>query len=302
MNLLSSKDLNAKQMRDLFLRADKLQPISERLEPMSTELRGKTICNLFIDNSTRTRLSFELAAKRLGAEVLTFVPGASSISKGESLRDTVQNIEALGVDAFVVRHPDDGAPKAITHWTALPVINAADGNNEHPTQALLDCYSIREVVKTDDFSDVHVAIVGDIKHSRPAHSDTIAMTALGAKVTLVGPTELLPESPAWKNDQVTLTDDIGAINDADFVYMLRMQHERHGNSFDTGSYINAYGMTAERLKSLKPDVLIAHHGPMNRGIEISEDVADQFQEFITRHVTNGVTTRMAVLSMLLEES
>jgi aspartate carbamoyltransferase catalytic subunit len=169
---------------------------------------------------------------------------------------------------------------------------------------LLDCYSMREVVKSDDFSDVNVAIIGDIAHSRCARSDTAAVTALGGQVTLIGPPQLLPDNVnGWSNNdsRVSLTDDISAVAGADFVYMLRMQYERQDNHFDSTNYLFDYGMTTDRVKTLKPNALVAHHGPMNRGIEISDDVANQFQDFITRHVTNGVTTRMAVLSLLLGE-
>lgn len=304
MNLLSSKDLNAAQMRTLFERADRLQPVSERLEPISNELAGKTVCNLFFEDSTRTRLSFETAARRLGAEVLTFTVGNSSVKKGESLKDTVLTLEAMGLDAFVVRDKT-GGPQDVAQFTELHVVNAGDGTNQHPTQALLDCFSIREVVKTDDFSDIRVAIVGDIAHSRCARSDSAAMTALGAHVSLIGPQELLPENVnGWgaSDSQVTLTTDVTALESADFIYMLRMQYERQNDQYDATNYLNNYGMNSDRLKTLKPDVMVAHHGPMNRGIEISDDVADQFQDFVTRHVTNGVTVRMAVLSTLLEAS
>ena len=265
--------------------------------------------SLFFEDSTRTRLSFEAAAKRLSADVMTFSAGSSSLNKGESLRDTVETIEAMGIDAVVVRHPSSGAPWQIARWLHGPsVVNGGDGWHEHPTQALLDCYTIlaerraRGVVADDERSlaGLRIGIVGDIRHSRVARSDVLAFTAIGAAVTLVAPHTLLPPSLAgWP---VEVTDDLDAVLPSlDVVYLLRLQRERMAEALlpSLREYSARYGLTRERADRMAKDALIMHPGPVNKGVELAADVADRPSAVITRQVSNGVAVRMAVLYLLL---
>ena len=297
-HLLSISDLGRDGIEDLLDLTDSFVEVSERRIPKVPTLRGKTVVSLFYEESTRTRLSFEGAAKRLSADTMNFTVGTSSVKKGESLRDTVLTIEAMGVDAIVIRHASAGVPWQVAQWVDAAVINAGDGWHEHPTQALLDCYTIRE--RLGSLTDRHIAIVGDIKHSRVARSDTLAFTALGASVTLVAPPTLLPPSLAgWP---VAVSHDLDEVlPKVDVVYALRMQRERMTESLlpSLREYTAGFGLTPERARRLPAHALVMHPGPMNRGVEIAADVADLPNAVITRQVTNGVAVRMAVLFRLL---
>jgi aspartate carbamoyltransferase catalytic subunit len=261
-------------------------------------LRGKTVVWLFYEDSTRTRLSFEQAAKRLSADTMNFSVSTSSVKKGESLRDTVQTIEAMGVDGIVVRHASAGAPWQITQWVDASVINAGDGWHEHPTQALLDCYTIRKHLGT--VAGKRIAIVGDIKHSRVARSDVLAFTALGAEVTLVAPPTLLP--PNLEGWPVQVSHDLDAVlPKVDVVGLLRMQRERMTEALipSLREYTALYGLTRRRVDLLAEHALVMHPGPMNRGVEIAAEVAELPRSVIIDQVRNGVAVRMAVLYLLL---
>ena len=275
--------------------------INRRPVPKVPALRNKTVVSLFFEDSTRTRLSFETAAKRLSADTMTFSVGTSSVNKGESLRDTIETVAAMGVDAFVVRHKSSGVPWQISRWTQASVVNAGDGWHEHPTQALLDCYTIRTALnRPDGFDGLHIAIVGDIKHSRVARSDVWAFAALGARVTLVAPHTLLPPSlQGWPVDVVHHIDDI--IDRVDVLYMLRMQRERMHEALvpSLREYTARFGLTPDRADRLQQHALVMHPGPMNRGVEMAVDPSELPGSVITQQVTNGVSVRMAVLFDLL---
>jgi aspartate carbamoyltransferase catalytic subunit len=297
-HVLSVGDLGRDGIDELMRLTESFVEVSERKIPKVPALRGKTVVSLFYEDSTRTRLSFETAAKRLSADTMNFSVGTSSVKKGESLRDTVQTIEAMGVDAIVVRHGSAGVPWQVAEWVDASVVNAGDGWHEHPTQALLDCYTIRERRGTLD--GLHIAIVGDIKHSRVARSDVLAFTLLGARVTLVAPPTLLPPSLAgWPVDVSHDLDDV--LPKADVVYLLRMQRERMTEALlpSLREYTALYGLTPRRAQLLADDALIMHPGPMNRGVEIAAEVAELPRSVITRQVANGVAVRMAVLFLLL---
>jgi aspartate carbamoyltransferase catalytic subunit len=297
-HLLSIDDLGADGIEEVLRAADTFAEVNRRPIPKVQALRGKTVVSCFFEDSTRTRLSFETAARRLGADVMTFTAGSSSLKKGESLRDTVETLEAIGADAFVVRHRSAGVPQQIAGWTEASVVNAGDGQHEHPTQALLDCYTLREHL--GDLHGKSVLIVGDVKHSRVARSNVAAFSALGAKVKLVAPQTLLPPSlDDWPVDVTTNLD--GALDDADVVYLLRIQQERMDQALlpSLREYSQLYGLDSARASRLKPGALILHPGPMNRGVEIAADVADAPNAVITEQVANGVAVRMAVLFILL---
>jgi aspartate carbamoyltransferase catalytic subunit len=270
------------------------------------------VATVFAESSTRTRLSFETAARRLSADVLSFAPASSSISKGESLRDTVETVAAMGVDCFVVRHGTAGVPAQVARWTGVHVVNAGDGWHEHPTQALLDCATIRQALAerdgvaveetgTERFAGLRVTVVGDISHSRVARSVTAAMAALGARVTLVGPGSLLPASTEqWPVDAVA-TDLDAVLHDTDVCYVLRMQTERGAGSFvpSLREYRDHWGLTAARAARLPAHAVVLHPGPMVRGVEIADEVAELPRTLVLRQVANGVAVRMAVLFLLL---
>ena len=286
--------------------ADSFVEVSERAIPKVPVLRGKTVVSLFYEDSTRTRLSFETAAKRLSADTMTFAVSGSAVKKGESLRDTVETITAMGVDAVVVRHSSAGVPRQVASWTDACVINAGDGCHEHPTQALLDCYTIRQSLALEPgpsqlgFEGLRVAIVGDVKHSRVARSNVAAFTALGAEVTLVAPPTLLP--PSLVGWPVSVSNDLDAVlPKVDVVYLLRIQVERGSGVLlpSLREYTAGYGLTMQRFKLLAENALIMHPGPMNRGVEIAAEVASMPRSVITRQVSNGVAVRMAVLFLLL---
>lgn len=297
-HLLSIDDLDRDAIEELLLLADSFVEVNRRPIPKVPALRGKTVVSLFYEDSTRTRLSFETAARRLGADTMTFTVGSSSVKKGESLRDTVATIEAFGVDAFVVRHASSGAPRQVVRWSDAAVINAGDGWHQHPTQALLDCFTIRE--RLGGLDGRHVAIVGDVKHSRVARSNVEAFTRLGAHVTLVAPPTLLPPSlVGWPVEVATSLDEVLPL--VDVCYLLRIQQERMAEALipSLREYTAGWGLTAQRLPLVRPDALIMHPGPMNRGVEISPEAADAPNAVITAQVANGVAVRMAVLFQLL---
>jgi aspartate carbamoyltransferase catalytic subunit len=298
-HLLSIDDLGGADGIDEVLRlTDRFVEVSAREIPKVPALRGYTVAWLFYEDSTRTRLSFETAAKRLSADTMNFSVGSSSVNKGESLRDTVETIAAMGVDAIVVRHKSAGVPWQIARWVDASVINAGDGWHEHPTQALLDCYTIRQ--RLGSVAGKHIAIVGDIKHSRVARSDIAAFHALGAEVTLVAPQTLLP--PSLEGWPVKVSHDLDAVlPEVDVCYLLRMQRERMNEALvpSLREYHTYYGLHGERAARLPEGALIMHPGPMNRGVEITADVAALDNAVITQQVTNGVAVRMAVLFLLL---
>jgi aspartate carbamoyltransferase catalytic subunit len=297
-HLLSIEDLGGDGITALLELTDRFVEVSERRIPKVPALLGKTVVSLFYEDSTRTRLSFETAAKRLSADTMNFSVGTSSVNKGESLRDTVETIEAMGVDAIIVRHGSAGVPWQITGWVDCSVINAGDGGHEHPTQALLDCYTIRQ--HCGSLRGRHIAIVGDIKHSRVARSNLLAFVSLGAEVTLVAPQTLLPARlDGWP---VKVSHDLDAVlPSADVVYLLRMQRERMNEMLipSLREYTACYGMTLERAARLPKNAVIMHPGPMNRGVEISAEVAGLTNAVIIDQVKNGVAVRMAVLFLLL---
>ncbi|MBD3348579.1 MAG: aspartate carbamoyltransferase catalytic subunit [Candidatus Eisenbacteria bacterium] len=271
--------------------------ILERPVKKVPTLRGVTIANLFFEASTRTRMSFELAEKRLSADTLNFSASTSSVKKGETLRDTARNIEAMKVDMVVMRHGSPGAPHFLADHLDASIINAGDGPHEHPTQALLDIFTMRE--KVGPLAGKRVTIVGDILHSRVARSDVWGLRALGAEVTLCGPRTLMP-AQAESLGVAVETDLVAAIRDADVVNILRIQKERQSGSFlpTLREYTELFGLDARRLAHLRPDAIVMHPGPINRGVELSPDVADGERSVILDQVTNGVAVRMAVIYLV----
>jgi aspartate carbamoyltransferase catalytic subunit len=297
-HLLGIEDLPADDIDRLLGLTDSFVEVSRRRMPKVPALQGRTVTWLFYEDSTRTRLSFEQAAKRLSADTLSFSVSTSSVKKGESLRDTVETIEAMGVDAIVVRHSSSGVPHQIAQWVSGSVINAGDGWHEHPTQALLDCYTIREHL--GGLAGRHIAIVGDINHSRVARSDVWAFTRLGAEVTLVAPPTLLP--PTTEGWPVRVSHDLDAVlPEVDVVYLLRMQRERMDEALlpSLREYTAGYGLTRRRVDLLSDKAIVMHPGPMNRGVEIAAEVADLPRSVVVDQVRNGVAVRMAVLFDLL---
>ena len=297
-HLLSINDLVRPDLERILDLTESFAEVSERAIPRVPALRGKTVAWLFYEDSTRTRLSFEAAAKQLSADTLNFTVRSSSVNKGESVRDTVQTIDAMGIDAIVVRHSCAGVPHRVGDWIDASVINAGDGSHEHPTQALLDLYTARS--RLGDLDGARVAIVGDILHSRVARSDVLAFAAMGAEVTLVAPPPLLPSSlDGWP---VTVTHDFDSIlGQTDICYLLRMQLERQASALvpSLREFRAEYGLDSSRADRLADGALIMHPGPMNRGVEIDGDVADRPNAVITEQVANGVAVRMAVLFLLL---
>jgi aspartate carbamoyltransferase catalytic subunit len=299
-HLLSIDDLGPAGIQEMLDVSDSFVEVTQRDIPKVPALRGKTVVTLFYEDSTRTRLSFETAAKRLSADTMSFTVGTSSVGKGEGLLDTVRTIEAMGIDAMVVRHQSAGAPHRIARWVDAAVVNAGDGRHEHPTQALLDLLTLRRRLGPDGLADLRVAIVGDVRHSRVARSGVKAFAAIGADVTIVGPPTLLPESlEGWPARAATDLDDV--LPEVDVVYLLRIQRERLGAALfpSLREYTTRYGLTADRATRLKPDTVVMHPGPMNRGVEIAAEVADGPASIITDQVANGVAVRMAVLWSLL---
>ena len=303
-HLIDTTQLSAADAIGVLDTAQEFAKLQDRQVPKLPTLRGVTVANVFFEDSTRTRLSFESAAKKLSADVITFAGQGSSLSKGESLKDTAQTLEAMGADIMVIRHSSSGAAHTLAHsgWVQASIINAGDGTHQHPTQALLDAYTIRHRLRGDqatggDLAGVRVAIVGDIAHSRVARSNAWLLTSLGATVTLVAPRTLLPRGvESWPVDITTSLDDV-IDNAPDAVMMLRIQNERmRGSHFPSpGEYVSHYGLTEERFRRLPESTLVMHPGPMNRGVEISSVAADSPQSTILEQVSNGVWVRMAVL-------
>ena len=296
-HLLGLRDLSAEEITYILDTAEGFEEISTRSVKKAPPLRGKVIVNLFFEDSTRTKSSFVLAASRLSADVIDFARKASSVSKGETLLDTAKNLEAMGIDIVIVRHGAGGAAKFLSRNIKAGVINAGDGYCEHPTQGLLDVYTIRKM--KGSLEGLKIAIVGDIAHSRVARSDMWAMTKLGAEVIFVGPPTLMP--PEAKRLPVTTNyslDDV--IEHVDVINMLRIQFERMGgNPFPSiREYSHYFGLTVERMKKAKPDILVMHPGPINRGLEIESEVADGSNSVILQQVTNGLAVRMAVLFLI----
>ena len=302
-HLLSAADLDATEIATVLDLAEEMSQVQTRPVKKLPALRGRTVVNLFFEDSTRTRSSFELAGKWLSADVINVSAKGSSVSKGESLRDTVLTIAAMGVDALVIRHHASGAPLLASQWIDAHVVNAGDGTHEHPTQALLDAFAIRRHLRRTgrtDLTGVRVAIVGDLTHSRVARSNVLLLKTLGAQVTLVAPPTLLPSGVAtWPATVHTDFDEV--LTDTDVIMMLRVQRERmSGGYFPTPrEYTVGYGLTRERLSRLAPDTAICHPGPMNRGLEISADAADAASSLILDQVAAGVAVRMSVLYHLL---
>jgi aspartate carbamoyltransferase catalytic subunit len=293
-DLLGLRELSADEITVVLETADAFKQVGTREIKKVPALRGKTLINFFVEPSTRTRTSFELAALRLSADVVNISAATSSLTKGETLKDTARNLEALHADILVLRHGSAGAPQFLAERLGASVINAGDGAHEHPTQGLLDLYTIRE--KKGTIEGLHVVIVGDILFSRVARSNIFGLTKFGARVTLVGPSTLVPRE--FESLGVTVSHDIEAVlPTADVVNLLRIQHERQRKEFfpGVGEYIRLFGLTKKRAKLLKPDCVIMHPGPINRGVEIDSEVADGNQSVILDQVTNGLAVRMAVL-------
>ncbi|MFP3906695.1 MAG: aspartate carbamoyltransferase catalytic subunit [Acidimicrobiales bacterium] len=297
-HLLSIRDLGADGIAEVHDLTDSFVEVSSRAIPKVPALRGRTVAWLFYEDSTRTRTSFEAAARRLSADTVNFSVGSSSVNKGESLRDTALTIQAMGVDAIVVRHASAGVPWQLTRWLDASVVNAGDGWHEHPTQALLDTYTLRE--RLGDLDGRRIAIIGDVKHSRVAGSNVHAFTAMGAEVVLVAPPTLLPANlDAWP---VEVSHDLDAVlPTVDVAYTLRMQLERQRAAPvpSLREFTHRYGLSAERAARLPEHALVMHPGPMNRGVEIAAEVADGPRSVILDQVRNGVAVRMAVLFLLL---
>ncbi|HXZ48552.1 MAG TPA: aspartate carbamoyltransferase catalytic subunit [Usitatibacter sp.] len=299
-HLLTTEGLSAEMIRRILDTADQFVSVSEREVKKVPLLRGKSVFNVFFESSTRTRTTFEIAAKRLSADVINLNVGVSSTSKGETLLDTVYNLQAMDADMFVVRHAQSGAAHLIARHVkpGVAVINAGDGRHAHPTQGLLDMYTIRHYKK--DFSALTVAIVGDVMHSRVARSQIHALKTLGVpEVRVVGPATLLPA--AVERLGVRVVRDMGeGVRGCDVVIMLRLQSERMNGALlpSAGEFFKCYGLTAEKLSRAKPDAIVMHPGPMNRGVEIDSPVADGRQSVILPQVTFGIAVRMAVMSML----
>ena len=299
-HLLSAGDLTRNDAISILDTAEEMLSIASRPIKKLPTLRGRTVVNLFFEDSTRTRISFEAAAKRLSADVINFSAKGSSVSKGESLKDTALTLQAMGADAVIVRHHHSGAPHRLAHakWTKGVVINAGDGTHEHPTQALLDAFTMRRHL--GDIEGKNVTIVGDVLHSRVARSNALLLATLGASVTLVAPPTLLPVGiEQWPVSTSYNLDN--SLEKADAVMMLRVQRERMNAAFfpSAREYSRRYGLDTARMNRLPQHAIVMHPGPMNRGMEITADVADHDRSVIVEQVTNGVAVRMAVLYLLL---
>jgi len=296
-HLLDIESLSAEEITTVLDTAMAFKAVGERAIKKVPALRGKTVVNLFVEPSTRTRISFELSEQRLSADIINFTAEASSLKKGETLKDTARNLQALNADFIVIRHSASGAPHFLSRVLMAHVINAGDGAHEHPTQALLDTLTIRE--KKGRIAGLKVTILGDILFSRVARSDIWALTKLGAEVTLCGPSTLVPRTFERFGCRVTHDMD-DAIRDADVINLLRIQHERQRRSMfpSLNEYIRLFGLNKARLARTKPDALIMHPGPVNRGVEIDSDIADGERSVILDQVTNGLAVRMAVLFLV----
>ena len=296
-HLLDIESLTAEEILTVLDTARGFKAVGERAIKKVPALRGKTVVNLFVEPSTRTRISFELAAQRLSADVVNFSAEASSFKKGETLKDTALNLQALNADFIIIRHSASGAPHFLSRVLDAHVINAGDGAHAHPTQALLDCFTIRE--KKGRIAGLNVTILGDILYSRVARSDIWALTKLGANVTLCGPSTLVPKT--FEKMGCRVTHDVDeAIRDADIINLLRIQHERQRATMfpSIGEYTQLFGLNKARLAKTRPDALIMHPGPINRGVEIDSEIADSGRSVILEQVTNGLAVRMAVLFLV----
>ncbi len=303
-HLVSASDLNKDDAVLVLDTAKELAAISDGLVKKLPTLRGRTVVNLFFEDSTRTRISFEAASKRLSADVINFSAKGSSVSKGESLKDTAQTLQSMGADAVVIRHGSSGAPHLLStrNWINAVVINAGDGTHEHPTQALLDAYTIRKHLRnnTGDLSGLRVAIVGDILHSRVARSNAILLKTLGATPIMVAPPTLLPVGiQDWSGEYSYNLDEV--LPKVDAVMMLRVQQERMNDAYfpTAREYARNFGLNIRRQKTMQKHALVLHPGPMNRGMEITAEVADSANSVVIEQVANGVSVRMAVLYLLL---
>ncbi len=296
-DLLDIESLTAEEIVAVLDTARAFKAVGERAIKKVPALRGKTVVNLFVEPSTRTRISFELAEQRLSADIINFSAEASSFKKGETLKDTALNLQALNADFIVIRHSASGAPHFLSRVLDARIINAGDGAHEHPTQALLDAFTIRE--RKGKIDGLNVTILGDILYSRVARSNIWALTKLGAKVTLCGPSTLVPKTFEQMGCRVTYNVD-EALRDADIIHLLRIQHERQRKMMfpGIGEYTQLYGLNKARLAKTKPDALIMHPGPINRGVEIDSEIADCKRSLILEQVTNGLAVRMAVLFLL----
>jgi aspartate carbamoyltransferase catalytic subunit len=307
-HLLSTRDLDRATAVGILDVAEDMAEVAGREVKKLPTLRGKTVINLFFEDSTRTRTSFELAAKRLSADLITFSAKGSSVSKGESLKDTAQTLAAMGADAVVIRHSASGAAQTLAQsgWIDAAVLNAGDGTHEHPTQALLDAFTMRRRLhgsasRGRDLDGLQVTLVGDIVHSRVARSNVWLLTTLGATVHLVAPATLLPANTSGWPVTIGFDLDEAISADPDVVMMLRIQAERMNAAFfpNAREYSRQWGLDEERLARLRPDTMVMHPGPMNRGLEISANAADSSRSTVLEQVTNGVSIRMAVLYLLL---
>lgn len=296
-DLLGLRDLSAEEIELILTTAKSFSEVSQRDVKKVPVLRGKTVVNLFLEPSTRTRVSFELAEKRLSADTISMAGGTSSMTKGESLWDTIANIEALKVDLIVMRHGSSGAPHRVSNYTKVGIVNAGDGINEHPTQGLLDIFTLREI--KGKIKGLRVVFVGDILHSRVARSNIWGLTKLGAEVVVCGPKTLIP----WGIEElgVKVVHDVKkALEGADAVTLLRIQMERQNETLfpSVREYASTFGLNSELFKYAKPDAILMHPGPVNRGVEIESALADSSQSYILKQVTNGIAVRMAVLYLL----
>ncbi|MBT8224257.1 MAG: aspartate carbamoyltransferase catalytic subunit [Dactylosporangium sp.] len=300
-HLLSAADLDVDRATLVLDTAAELANLASQEVKKLPTLRGRTVVNLFYEDSTRTRISFEAAAKRLSADVINFSARGSSVSKGESLKDTALTLQAMGADAVVIRHPASGAPHRLAEWIDGRVVNAGDGTHEHPTQALLDAYTMRE--RLGRIAGLRVAIVGDVLHSRVARSNVSLLATLGARVTLVAPPTLLPLGiERALGARLRTSFDLDAVlPESDVVMLLRVQRERMNEAFfpSAREYARCYGLDTARMRRLPQHAIVMHPGPMNRGMEIAPDVADSARSTVVDQVTNGVSVRMAVLYLLL---
>lgn len=296
-HILGLEDLTAKEITLILDTAESMKEVSERDVKKVPALRGVTVCNLFYEPSTRTRSSFEIAEKRLSADVLNFTLSHSSVTKGETLLDTARNLEAMGASVIVIRHPMSGAPWLLAKELSSSIINAGDGSHEHPSQALLDLFTIREI--KGDIKGLKVVIVGDILHSRVARSNIWGLVKLGAEVSVVGPPTLVPSYIENAKARTFYSLD-EAIKGADVVIMLRIQMERQDSVYfpSLREYSRFYGLTREKLKLAKKDVTVMHPGPINRGIELSSDIADDASSVILEQVSNGIAVRMAMFYLV----
>jgi len=296
-HLLDIESLSAEEILTVLDTARGFKAVGERAIKKVPALRGKTVVNLFVEPSTRTRISFELAEQRLSADVINFSTEASSFKKGETLKDTAKNLEALNADFIIIRHSASGAPHFLSRVVNSSIINAGDGAHEHPTQALLDAFTIRE--RKGKIAGLNVTILGDILYSRVARSNIWALTKLGAKVTLCGPSTLVPKTFEQMGCRVTHDVD-EALREADIIHLLRIQHERQRKTMfpSIGEYTSLFGLNKARLARTKSDALIMHPGPINRGVEIDSEIADCERSVILQQVTNGLAVRMAVLYLV----